>query len=81
MKEEINLSPIDKSIINVLRKENKPLTTYKIAKKSKISWSAVNLHCYKLKSQGVLDFKVYTSPYGQKKVVWELEERKLERFT
>jgi predicted transcriptional regulator len=69
-------SPIERSIVGTLKKEGKPLSTYRLAKKSKISWSAVNLHCYKLKYLGVLDSKTKKSPYGQKKVIWTLSNNK-----
>jgi hypothetical protein len=32
----------------------------------------VNIHCYKLKSLGIMDEKTITSPVGQKKVIWKL---------
>lgn len=66
------LDRIDELIVELLRKSEKPMSTYKIAKEIKISWSTVNIHCYKLKSFNVLEEKTITSQIGQKKVVWEL---------
>jgi predicted transcriptional regulator len=66
------LDRIDELVIELLRKSEKPVSTYKIAKEVKIAWSTVNIHCYKLKSLGIMDEKTVTSPVGQKKVMWKL---------
>jgi predicted transcriptional regulator len=67
-----DIDRIDEFIIELLRKSEKPMSTYKIAKEVKIAWSTVNIHCYKLKSVGALEEKTVTSAIGQKKVMWKL---------
>ncbi len=64
------LDEIDKLILDILKK-NKQLTTYKLAKKAKLSWSTVNSHCYKLKSLNKADGKAEPARVGsRKKVIW-----------
>ena len=62
---------IDKLILELLRK-SQPMTTYKIAKEAKLTWSTVITHCYKLKSFGLLEEKTIISPIGKKKIMWNL---------
>lgn len=45
---------LDSLIKSVLCESHKPLSTYEIAKKAGVSWSTANMHCFKLKAQGVL---------------------------
>ncbi|MBN2014253.1 MAG: hypothetical protein JW778_03645 [Candidatus Altiarchaeota archaeon] len=68
------LSPIDKVIVNTIRGKKKPVSTYKLAKETKLSWSTVNSHCYKLKSFGVLDMLSKETPFGQKKMLWNVRK-------
>jgi len=63
------MNRIDKLILELLRKSPKPMSTYEIARKAKLTWSTVITHCYKLKSRGLLEEKTIVSPFGQKKVV------------
>lgn len=74
---------IDELVIELLRKSEKPMSTYKIAKEAKLAWSTVNIHCYKLKSLGMLDEQTITTPIGQKKVIWKLTAKTptLDKFT
>jgi predicted transcriptional regulator len=69
---EISLSKVDKLIRNVLMKSDKPLSTYEIAKKTDLSWSTANTHCYKLKSFGIVNGKNEETKTGMKRVVWWL---------
>lgn len=69
------LSPIDKVIISKIKGAKKPLSTYKLAKETKLSWSTVNSHCYKLKSFGMLDMISKTTPFGQKKMLWNVKKK------
>lgn len=45
---------LDSVIQTVLIMSKKPLSTYAIAKKTGVSWSTANMHCFKLKTQGIL---------------------------
>lgn len=69
------LSPIDKVIVNVIKGERKPVSTYKLAKETKLSWSTVNSHCYKLKSFGILEMSSKKTPFGQKKMLWNVKKK------
>ncbi len=66
------LDRIDDYIIDLLTKSSEPLTTYKIAKKIGIAWSTVNIHCYKLKSMGILKEKMEKPERGRRKTIWAL---------
>ncbi|MBN2203073.1 MAG: winged helix-turn-helix domain-containing protein [Candidatus Aenigmarchaeota archaeon] len=62
---------VDKKILEVLKKAKKPMSTYLIAKHSKITWPTANSHCYKLKSMGLIGSKVEKSSHGPKeKIMW-----------
>ncbi len=62
---------IEQLILDVLRKENKPLTTYQIAKKIGVSWSTANTYCYKLKDKGLIRGEEKSARIGMsKKMVW-----------
>lgn len=63
---------IDDMIVAVLTGSDKPLTVYKIAKEAGLSWATANMHCYKLKSTGVLLDNTFELGVGQKKVFWKL---------
>jgi Mn-dependent DtxR family transcriptional regulator len=71
-----DLTPIDKVIVEMIRGEKKPVSTYKLAKETKLSWSTVNSHCYKLKSFGILDMASHSSPFGRKKLLWNVRRKK-----
>jgi Mn-dependent DtxR family transcriptional regulator len=65
------LSDVDKVILNLLKKTGKPLSTYQIAKKAKVTWPTANSHCYKLKSMNLVESKQEKSKFGpNEKVVW-----------
>ena len=65
---------IESLILEVLRKEKKPLTTYQIAKKLGISWSTANTYCYKLKDRGAIKGEERAARVGlSKKMVWWIE--------
>lgn len=65
---------LDSVIRNVLFKSKKPLSTYEIAKQTGVSWSTANMHCFKLKAQGVFKNKSESSIGRRKKVVWWMSE-------
>jgi predicted transcriptional regulator len=67
-----DIDRIDELIIGLLNKSGKPVSTYKIAKETKLAWSTINIHCYKLKSLGLMDETTQVSHIGQKKVMWKL---------
>ncbi len=63
--------PISIIIQNLLKESKEPLSTYEIAKKTNLSWSTVNIHCYKLKDNGTLDCKLKVAEVGSgKKMLW-----------
>jgi len=74
MKKE--LSPIDNVIVKTIKGARKSVSTYKLAKETKLSWSTVNSHCYKLKSFGVLDMTSKRTPFGQKKMLWSIAKKR-----
>ncbi|MBN2013671.1 MAG: hypothetical protein JW778_00675 [Candidatus Altiarchaeota archaeon] len=78
-----DIDRIDELVIELLSKGGKPISTYKIAKEAKLAWSTVNIHCYKLKSLGLIEEQTIMSPIGQKKVVWKLTAKTLtlDKFT
>jgi len=65
---------LDSVIQTVLVRSKKPLSTYEIAKKTGVSWSTANMHCFKLKSQGLFKNKSESSIGRRKKVVWWVSE-------
>lgn len=73
--ENKELSPIDKALVDMIRGEKKPVSTYKLAKETKLSWSTVNSHCYKLKAFGILDMSSNKSRFGQKKLLWYVKKK------
>ncbi|MFH0928965.1 MAG: winged helix-turn-helix transcriptional regulator [Candidatus Aenigmatarchaeota archaeon] len=69
----MTISEADKRILDILKKAKKPLSTYQLAKLSKITWPTANSHCYKLKSMGLVKSRTEKSKHGPKeKVVWWL---------
>ncbi len=70
--EDEELDRIDELVIDILTKSDKPLTTYKIAKEAGVSWSTVNIHCYRLKSMDMLREEVVNHEHGRKRIYWEL---------
>ena len=55
-------------IIEALSK-HKSLTTYQLAQRVGVSWATVNIHCYKLLSQGRLKVNHESSLSG-KRSIW-----------
>lgn len=69
-----DVQSIEKLIVEVLKKEKKPLTTYQIAKKLGIAWSTANTYCYKLKDKGIIKGEEKAARVGlSKKMVWWIE--------
>jgi len=66
------MSTVDKLIVNVLDKSSRPLSTYQIGKRTKVSWSTANTHCYKLKALDKVDMEVIKNHLGQTKTLWSL---------
>ncbi len=71
-----DLSPIDNIIVKVIKGSKKPVSTYKLAKVTKLSWSTVNSHCYKLMSFGILDMATKRTPFGQKTMLWNVAKKR-----
>ena len=65
---------LDSVIQTVLARSKKPLSTYEIAKKTGVSWSTANMHCFKLKTQGIFKNKSENSIGRRKKVIWWVSE-------
>ena len=62
---------VDKITEKILKSSKKPISTYELAKKARISWSTANMHCYKLKSQGRIKGKEENAKIGSgKKMLW-----------
>ncbi len=58
----------------ILASSARPLSTYEIAKKAKISWPTANTHCYKLKSMGRISCQEERRDVGVgKKVLWYIK--------
>ncbi len=69
-----NMKSIEKLIVEILKKEKKPLTTYQIAKKLGIAWSTANTYCYKLKDKGIIKGEEKSARVGlSKKMMWWVE--------
>ncbi len=63
--------PVGTVIQKVLKESKTPISTYEIAKLSKISWSTANTHCYKLKDMGLIDGKLEIAKVGAaRKMLW-----------
>ncbi len=58
----------------ILASSVRPLSTYEIAKKAKISWPTANTHCYKLKSMGRISCQEEHRAVGiGKKTLWYIK--------
>ncbi len=69
------MATVSDIILKILKEENKPLSTYEIAKKASISWSTANTHCYKLKDAGKIDGKLESASIGaSRKMMWWLKK-------
>ncbi len=67
--------PVSVIIQKKLEESKAPLSTYEVAKKANLSWSTVNIHCYKLKDQGVIDCKLQVAEVGSgKKMLWFMKK-------
>lgn len=69
----LQLDKADKLVKGILKSSKKPLSTYDIAKRAKVSWATANIHCYKLKAMGILDCKNEEVKIGMKRIVWWVE--------
>ena len=68
------MSKTDDLIRSALARSKKQLSTYEVAKLAGISWSTANMHCYKLKANGIVDCREEEGKTGAKKVVWWLKK-------
>ena len=67
------LDEIDDLILKKLEEAKGSLSTYKLAKVTNISWSTINIHCYKLEAQGKIKSELETKQIGsRKKRIWTL---------
>lgn len=67
------LDEIDQLILKKLEEAKGSVSTYKLAKVTNISWSTINIHCYKLEAQGKIMSKLETKQIGsRKKRIWTL---------
>jgi len=63
---------LDSLIQDLLRKSRKPLSTYELAKKTGVSWSTANIHCFKLKTAGVVKNRVEQRLGARMRVIWSM---------
>lgn len=63
---------LDSLIQDLLRKSRKPLSTYELAKKTGVSWSTANIHCFKLKTAGVVKNRVEQRLGSRMRVIWSM---------
>ncbi|MCK5299587.1 MAG: HTH domain-containing protein [Candidatus Aenigmarchaeota archaeon] len=67
------LDEIDQLVLKKLEEGKEPISTYKLAKITNISWSTINIHCYKLEAMGKIKSRLETKQIGsRKKRVWNL---------
>jgi DNA-binding Lrp family transcriptional regulator len=67
------LDEIDQLILKKLEEASEPVSTYKLAKVTNISWSTINIHCYKLESMGKIKSELETKQIGsRKKRIWKI---------
>ncbi len=70
------MDDIDELIVSTLGQKDEPMSTYKIAKQTGLSWSTINTHCYKLKSLHVIDGRLEAAKIGQrKKLLWWVDKK------
>ena len=74
MEPEEKLTKAEQLIVDILKKNGKPLSTYEIAKQAGISWATVNVHCLKLKYMRVIEGSIQESKIGAKKMMWWLKK-------
>jgi predicted ArsR family transcriptional regulator len=43
---------LDRKVLNLLRKEDWPVTTEMVAREIRISWNTAQIHLYKLQAEG-----------------------------
>jgi len=71
---ETDIDTLIENLLKTAKNDNNPknsLSTYIIAKEVGISWSTANVHCYKLKGDGMIDGKVEHAKVGaNKKMMW-----------
>ncbi len=57
----------------ILRSVGKPISTYELAKRANVSWSTMNMHCFKLNANGVVRCKEEKANVGLgRKVMWSI---------
>ncbi|MCK5373587.1 MAG: hypothetical protein KAJ20_04565 [Candidatus Aenigmarchaeota archaeon] len=71
----ILLGKADKIIIKLLKKSERALSTYEIAKMLNFSWATANTHCYKLMSLGEISGRNEELKIGMRRIVWVLVDR------
>lgn len=67
----------DTAAEKILRNSQRPLSTYEIAKRARMSWSTANMHLFKLMAFGVVHGLEEDSSVGTgKKMVWWVNKKK-----
>jgi len=74
-----NTPNVDERILQVLRESGKPLTTYQIAKKAKVSWSTANVHLKDLQLRNLVKSKEDVIK-SRKSKIWWMEQSTIEKF-
>ena len=71
MKEE--LDDIDTLILNKIKKSDNGLNTYELSKMTNISWSTINIHCFRLLAMDHIISKLYDDSLQRKKRIWTVK--------
>lgn len=64
----------DKLAKKILKESDKPISTYELAKRAKISWSTANMHLFKLMAFGVITGEEEETNVGPgRKMMWRIK--------
>jgi hypothetical protein len=79
--EKIYVNLTEKRIIDFLDSRKKcvviRLSTYEVAKGSKLSWTTVDKYGWKMKDKGIIKIEEEFDDLGQKKIFWTLKREVL----
>jgi predicted transcriptional regulator len=64
----------DKLAEKILKESSRPISTYELAKRAKISWSTANMHLFKLMAFGVITGVEEETNVGPgRKMMWRIK--------
>ncbi len=75
----VSLGKADKIILKLLKKSERALSTYEIAKLLNLSWATANVHCYKLMSFGAISGRNEEVKIGMRRIVWTLTDAEMQK--